>query len=29
MAKNIVLFLGLDRSDKPKKPTNEFADIDA
>ena len=31
MAKNIVLFLGVDRGDKPKKPkaSNEFADIDA
>ena len=31
VAKNIVLMLGLDRSDKPKKdkPGNEFANIDA
>jgi preprotein translocase subunit SecF len=32
VAKNLVLFLGLDRGDKPKKdrdPGNEFANIDA
>jgi preprotein translocase subunit SecF len=30
VAKNLVLFIGLDRSDKPKKAgTNEFADVDA
>lgn len=30
MAKNIVLFLGVDRGDKPKKKdTNEFANVDA
>jgi preprotein translocase SecF subunit len=29
VAKNIVLFLGLDRSEKPKATKNEFADIDA
>lgn len=29
VAKNIVLFLGLDRSDKPKKNASEFADIEA
>ncbi|MDQ2066612.1 protein translocase subunit SecF [Xinfangfangia sp. CPCC 101601] len=29
MAKNVVLFLGVDRGDKPKKSSNEFADIDA
>jgi len=30
VAKNLVLFFGLDRSDKPKKAdTNEFANIDA
>jgi preprotein translocase subunit SecF len=30
VAKNIVLMLGLDRSDKPKKdPANDFANIDA
>lgn len=29
MAKNIVLFLGVDRGDKPKKKTSEFADVDA
>jgi preprotein translocase SecF subunit len=29
VAKNIVLFLGVDRGDKPKKSTNEFADVDA
>jgi hypothetical protein len=30
MAKNIVLMLGVDRSDKTKKPgKGEFADVDA
>jgi preprotein translocase subunit SecF len=30
VAKNIVLFIGLDRSDKPKKPSgNQYANIDA
>ncbi len=29
MAKNIVLFLGVDRGDKPKKSTSEFADVEA
>ncbi len=29
VAKNIVLFLGIDRSEKPKATKNEFADIDA
>jgi preprotein translocase subunit SecF len=29
VAKNLVLFIGLDRSDKPKKDTNEFANVDA
>ncbi len=29
MAKNIVLFLGVDRGDKPKKSASEFADVDA
>ena len=29
MAKNIVLFLGVDRGDKPKKNTSEFADVEA
>jgi preprotein translocase SecF subunit len=29
VAKNIVLFLGLDRGDKPKKSVSEFADVDA
>lgn len=29
VAKNIVLMLGLDRSDKPKSPGNQFADVDA
>lgn len=29
VAKNIVLFLGLDRSGKPKKNASEFADVDA
>jgi preprotein translocase subunit SecF len=31
VAKNLVLFIGLDRSDKPKKPDakNEFANVDA
>ena len=31
VAKNLVLFIGLDRGDKPKKakPGNEFADVDA
>ncbi len=29
VAKNIVLFLGVDRGDKPKKTTNEFANVDA
>ena len=29
MAKNIVLFLGVDRGDKPKKSASEFADVEA
>ena len=29
VAKNIVLFIGVDRSDKPKKDTSEFANVDA
>ncbi len=29
VAKNLVLFIGLDRGDKPKKSTNEFADVEA
>lgn len=29
VAKNIVLFLGVDRGDKPKKDANEFANVDA
>ena len=29
VAKNLVLFIGLDRGDKPKKSSNEFADIEA
>ncbi|NJS40249.1 MAG: protein translocase subunit SecF [Rhodobacteraceae bacterium] len=30
VAKNLVLFIGLDRGDKPKKPSkNEFADVEA
>ena len=29
MAKNIVLFLGVDRGDKPKKNASEFADVEA
>jgi len=29
MAKNIVLFLGVDRGDKPKKSSSEFADVEA
>jgi hypothetical protein len=30
VAKNLVLFIGLDRSDKPKKAgKSEFADVDA
>jgi len=30
VAKNLVLFMGLDRGDKPKKGLqNEFANIDA
>ena len=31
VAKNLVLFVGLDRSDKPKKSDskNEFANVDA
>ncbi|MBK6466934.1 MAG: protein translocase subunit SecF [Rhodobacter sp.] len=29
VAKNLVLFIGLDRGDKPKKSGNEFADVEA
>ena len=29
VAKNLVLFIGLDRGDKPKKSNSEFADIEA
>ena len=29
MAKNIVLFLGVDRGDKPKKSASEYADVEA
>jgi len=29
VAKNLVLFIGLDRGDKPKKSNNEFANVDA
>jgi preprotein translocase subunit SecF len=29
VAKNIVLMIGLDRSDKPKGKSGEFANIDA
>lgn len=29
VAKNIVLFIGVDRGDKPKKDANEFANVDA